>query len=464
MKMTARLQFVVFFVWATAWFVSAENGNNLEAIRAAFATKGVINLAVPHLLEYGSDIGVYSGARTCGPCSLEMCAAYLQHRDPSFENVKRFNALLEPERAGDDFFLRHGRDTTYDEIVRIASQLYGFQGLRVVSYSWERVMTELRKEAPVIVCLRYGEIPQRHDKSYTEGHFLVVCGAKDNQVICQDPDHPKDKVCYPLADLNRAAEGWSMITGFEPLKMVSKKRDRDMWEITFNFDLRCVSLVPERQSEIRGRVLRVPVFSEEQRLDIEAESFDNRIWLGEVVLPRCLYEVECQPPLLDLKDRYISGVDAGLPLLGSTLGIEVWVLEQLGNHLLIVQRIYAYEIGLLDEGGIGKKNQWESVSIRDVILGEQDNPRHRGLGFQDGIAVCREVLDDASSLRSVDVEYYLRKNPLYGFVEGKVVFRDSETGVGLRLVRVKEGTTVPPLPEEVAPEDIRRVREQAFGF
>jgi len=425
----------------------------------SFSTENPIDLPVPHFLEYGADIGVYSGAMTCGPCSLEMCAAYLQQRDPCFDYVKRFNALLEPERANDDYFLRHGRNTSCGEVARIASQLYGFEGIEVVGYSWERVLQELEKSAPVIVSLSYGKIPQRYDKGYTGGHFLVVCGIEGDEVICQDPDYPQDKVRYPLVDINRAAKGWSMVIGFEPLQVVEQKRQGGRWQIVFNFNLQCAN--PE--AEIEGKTLFLPLSDQQQKLNLEVESADSRIWTGEVVLPRSLYEVEMQKPLLDLENSYFCGERPGLPLLAETIGIQLWVLDQVGNHLLVIQRIYVFNIGLVEEGGIGKRDCWESVSVRDVILEEQDNPRYRGFGFGDGIVTVYKVLDNyPEGTREVGVEYYLEKNPFYGIIEGKVIFRDKETGRGLRLVRVRERSTVPPWPEVVTPEDVEEVRRQAF--
>ncbi len=340
-------------------------GVYLALILFAFPAEKIV-LPVPHLCEFGREIGVLRGALTCGPCSLEMCMAYLQHRSPDFENVKRFNALLEPTKANDPYFLSHGRVTSYQELIEIGEKLYGIRGLHQVPFSWKAVLVELRKKAPVIVCLKYGLLPEREDKGWTGGHFLVVVGVEDSWVICQDPDTRQPNKRYAFNNFLRAARGWSMIIGFEPLKLISVKRQGFKGEAKFNFPLKHCSF---SRARIKEKSLFVDLGWKELRVLAKVTSTDNRIWCGKLRFPAYpLTPEERQKPKVILKHRYFTGrfLLGGMLFLSPELQFDMWIIQQRGNRILYCRRI----LGVSDSVWplTPSIKGWSSLQLEDGVI------------------------------------------------------------------------------------------------
>jgi len=420
-----------------------------------------INLPVPHLLEYGADIGVYSGALTCGLCSLEMCAAYLQGRQAKFDNVKKINAYLEPSRAKDEHYLRHGKLTGWDELVRAAKDVYGFQGIATTNYSWNRVLEELRNQAPVILAIaNYGAIPEREDKNYTGGHFLVVCGVSGDQAICQDPDHKQPKVKYPISHLNNAVGNWPMIIGFAPMKLEEQRlKDREnCWWLFFNYSVAKTNF-PEAVIQ-EGR-MELPAKIGGYSAEGYVVSADGRMWQGTIKLPSFCLE-ESQKPFLVLKGKFFHGEVTTLPIIGRGFIYQCWVVEQIGNHLLIIQRKVSYRVSIM----LQPEDVKEVIDIVETFLrpptADQTAWKNyflikspRPSRYDHGIIVRK---DEPAYL--IDSVIYVHHDLSRAWWEFKLI----EAGGQIRRLQLHVEDSQPPYPKKVTQAHIEKVRRVTFGY
>lgn len=416
-----------------------------------------IKLNVPLLLEYGAEIGVYSGAMSCGPCSLEMCAAYLQERPPTFENVKRINAFLDPSRANDDYYLRHGKYTSWDEIVRAARGVYSLEGPMAVPFSFKKILEELKKGAPVIVSIEnYGAIPERHDKRYTGGHFLVVCGVSNDKVICQDPDNPKPFVEYSLQNLEKAVGDYYMIVGFEPLKIVRKEivPGERKAVLTFNFPIEGL----DRGSgvELRNGKLEIPLNRSVSTYNVRLRA-KGRVANFTIKAPRFLPEEE-EKPFVWLKGKYFVSSRAPFAFLVQGYKMERWFVEQKGNHLLMVSRIITvgYDNNLKFEiTGVG--TTLIEGFIKKPPPGDPYSRSYYMIGLPDGEGVSKVAEERGRGLKIGEVRIYVSidgtKLLLFEVREGRIVGSP---------FRFKELTPPRPLPSSVVGE-IEKVIKEVFG-
>ncbi|MDD3773668.1 MAG: C39 family peptidase [Patescibacteria group bacterium] len=321
-------------------------------------------LPVPHLLEYGEDIGVISGAQTCGPCSLEMCAAYMQYRKADFENVKKINAFLEPEKADDEYYLSHGRPTGWDELITAAEHIYQIKKLEAVDYSAEKIKEEIDKQSPVIFTLaNYGALSNREDKGYDGGHIMVINGYNDNGVICQDPDCQKQNINYSWQEINDSIGGYKMIVGF-------KRRPKE----------------------------------------------------------------EFEEPLCKLKRAFLKGRIGGF--VTSHFIYKVWVVEQIGNHILIVEEKTVLPLF----GGDSKR----VVDIQNCFLRDRENTpigkNCLALEMED----CLDVLVEQPAVKLTESTIYLDLHKKY-FLYEAITEQDQKTlKINLSVESEKDY-----LPEEI---------------
>ncbi len=411
-----------------------------------------IVLSVPHLCEYGAAIKVWNNAQTCGPCSLEMVVAYLQNRKPNFANVMKFNSML-PGAPHTDYFLRHGRSVTFKEMDSLIERLYGLRGIKRVVYSREKVREELRRGAPVLLAVEYmGAVKDRSYK-YSGAHYLVISGIDGDHYICQDPAAQIGSSRYLITQVERAKGSYSrcIYVGFTPMCLREKKIQKRTWHLIFSFAVTKTSL-PE--AKVQEGVVLIPLRPRGYSAYGQVESFDGRVWEGTLVLPRYVPE-EQEPPLLMLKGKYFAGKNSVLPLLGRALQYEIWIIDQRGNHLLIVTRCISYELDLAGE----KKNFWKSICVRDVFLKEETRPQRRFYyGFDEGLTTHWIKLGQPA--KEVRSSFYIRKrNPR----SARSVFFDPATG---RIIYVLSMSlrVAPPLPAEVTADVVEKVRRSAFGL
>lgn len=336
-----------------------------------------IVLRVPHLLEYGEDIGVISGAMTCGPCSLEMCVAYVQHREADFDNVKKINAYLEPDKANDEYYLTHGRSTGWDELIRAAENVYGIKNLSAIDFSLDRIKKEIWNKSPVILTLaNYGAISNREDKGYTGGHIMVVSGYDEEYATCQDPDSREQNIRYSWKEVIDSIGGFKMIVGF--------------------------GLQTEEEQET---------------------------------------------PLFELKNYFLQGGIFVLPS-GSFI-YKTWVLEQVGNHLMIVEeKILAPLFG-------GRRRR--VVDLENCFLRSRENTPIGKNCLALEMSECIDVLVDQPAIKLEQSLIYINPDKVKFLYEALPVNSRNFLRVGLRSEPKKES-----LPKEITDEILAQAKKKWF--
>jgi hypothetical protein len=387
--------------------------------------RGEIILPVPHLLEYGVDIGVISGAKTCGQCSLEMCAAYLQSRAVNFDKVREINRQLDPNRKNDEYYLSHGESTTWDELVKVASGVYGFDNIKAVDFSVDVIKEQIKNRCPIILAIaEYGAIVDREDQGYTGGHFLVINGFTDQVAICQDPDNRQENVAYSWDEIVKANAGWRIIVGFKPMNLVVQEQIFSGTRFLFNFNIKSTTL-PNAVID-KNKI----VFNQNQEGAIsgQVESSDNRVWNGKVVIHFARPPEESQPSLLNVKNTFFEGTL--WQFLGPSVTYKAWVVEQTGNHLLLVEEKTANNIRIVDlMNCFLRQHEKTPVGLNCLVI-ETANV--------DTLKVEQPAIELANSWIYIDP--YLGQS-LYQAIRQK----DQATiNINLNMIKV-----LPPLPPEI---------------
>src|SRR3989338_355030 len=141
------------------------------------------------------DSGDWSQTKNCGPTSVLMVAAYHLQFIPTSQNIKDLDDWMVVKGIITSVNNYNGDDTSGDDLLRIAKEYYGFQ--EVTKYNANDVnflIQALSNGNPVIVGVN---INLDLNKA---GHFMVLIGMTDTNVIVKDPGHADgaDK-SYPIS-------------------------------------------------------------------------------------------------------------------------------------------------------------------------------------------------------------------------------------------------------------------------
>ena len=141
------------------------------------------------------DSGDWSQTKNCGPTSVLMVAAYHLQFIPTSQHIKDLDDWMVVKGIITSVNNYNGDDTSGDDLLRIAKEYYGFQ--EVTKYNANDVnflIQALSNGNPVIVGVN---INLDLNKA---GHFMVLVGMTDTNVIVKDPGHADgaDK-SYPIS-------------------------------------------------------------------------------------------------------------------------------------------------------------------------------------------------------------------------------------------------------------------------
>jgi len=132
-------------------------------------------LPVPWLSQLGDDADFAPG--DCGPACLAMWLRYLGHDDITVDDVSEMS----------------GRPPGYR--YTLPAHLYYTAKEWGVTLYWQHhlrtdnIRAEIDAGRPVIALVHYGALPEfvRFDSRYKAGHWLLVVGYTDEQIIYLDP-------------------------------------------------------------------------------------------------------------------------------------------------------------------------------------------------------------------------------------------------------------------------------------
>ena len=143
-----------------------------------------IVLPVPYHSQWEGDAELIR--KDCGPACVEMLGEYYH---PELKNV-----------STDDItkFITGGTDraTSISELQRAFEHYYGATLDRFGVVTWQMLKRWIENGHPAIVLVHYGSFLTRMDRTYTAGHYMVVCGFDQvdyqgkalERVILHDPD------------------------------------------------------------------------------------------------------------------------------------------------------------------------------------------------------------------------------------------------------------------------------------
>lgn len=143
-----------------------------------FRQAPVKRLQVPWLSQLGTDAGFAPG--DCGPACLAMWLGNLGH----FVTV--------------DEVSRHTQLNRGFRYTMPAHLIWAARNWSVDLY-WRRYLelddlkAEIDAERPCIVLVNYSSLPDRYDPKYPDGHWLLVHGYGDGDIVYSDPYYPNTR-------------------------------------------------------------------------------------------------------------------------------------------------------------------------------------------------------------------------------------------------------------------------------
>ena len=133
----------------------------------------MVKLDVPYRSQWDPDGGVYTS--DCGPTCVGMILRFYG-REATINQLAAEAGMSEVRRL-----------TSPDDLARAAA-LHGVALVHKMSASLQDIEAELVAGRPVIALIHYGSLGSLRQDSYNGGHWLVVIGMDENDVIVNDPD------------------------------------------------------------------------------------------------------------------------------------------------------------------------------------------------------------------------------------------------------------------------------------
>lgn len=149
-------------------------------------------LSVPWLSQLGPD-AAYSNS-DCGPADVAMWLR-LVGKIVSVDDVSKATGLS----AGYHY-------TIPAQLIAAAGH-YGLSLMRIVSATIDQLHAEIDAGRPIIVLVHYASLPARYDANFTAGHWLLVIGYTDTEIIYHDPYWPDTRgqaIHCPIARFEHA--------------------------------------------------------------------------------------------------------------------------------------------------------------------------------------------------------------------------------------------------------------------
>lgn len=170
-----------------------------------------INLAVPFTSQAPHANWNLPYQEACEEASLLMVARY--KKGEPIRSPEDADAEIKKIIAFEEKLFGYYEDTTAEEVVRLAKELYGFMRSRAVyDFSVEQLKSELAAGNPVILPAAGRLLPNPNFRSPGPlYHMLVVRGyTKDGTFITNDPGTRKGKeFLYRPGDLLNAVHDWN---------------------------------------------------------------------------------------------------------------------------------------------------------------------------------------------------------------------------------------------------------------
>ena len=132
-------------------------------------------LLVPYLSQLdGTDVDYAPG--DCGPANVAMALNYFG-RNVTVDQVSQATGLP----AGFLF-------TNYDQL-NTAALVFGYTVEHTINNLSEKIKSSIDSGKPVIALINYAKLPttNKYDLNYNHGHFLLIVGYTENEVIYHDP-------------------------------------------------------------------------------------------------------------------------------------------------------------------------------------------------------------------------------------------------------------------------------------
>lgn len=143
-----------------------------ERLRKLGAT-GELLVQVPYRSQWDADAGLVRG--DCGPACVAMMLDW-HGTHVAIDDVSCECGMSAQKRV-----------TTAADLIGAAGG-HGLTLSRRNGMEADDFLAETRSGRPVICLVHYGSIPDRQDRNYTTGHWMVVIGVDAEAVIVHDPN------------------------------------------------------------------------------------------------------------------------------------------------------------------------------------------------------------------------------------------------------------------------------------
>ncbi len=157
------------------------------------AEQSRVRLDVPWLGQNVGNEDDWSNS-DCGPAGVTMWLRY-RHVEVTINRVSQATGLA-----------RGYRYTIPSHLIQ-AAQMFGLSLKRVVGLNVDLIRAQIDQQQPVIVLVHYGSLPKRSDPNFSAGHFILVTGYDNENIIYHDSYWKDDRgrhVVISIQDFLRA--------------------------------------------------------------------------------------------------------------------------------------------------------------------------------------------------------------------------------------------------------------------
>lgn len=132
-------------------------------------------------VEYMSQLGdgANRAIHDCGPACLAMLINHIRDTHLTVDGVCEVMGISGRDLGAAIWFLS-GTAKTYGVRVLHMTGLYPYKIEEMLNIALQ----------PAIALVRYQALPNRYDASYTGGHYVLIVGVTENDVVIHDPYWP----------------------------------------------------------------------------------------------------------------------------------------------------------------------------------------------------------------------------------------------------------------------------------
>jgi uncharacterized protein YvpB len=144
--------------------------------------------ANPLSVEFKAQVppGTWAGTNNCGQTSTLMVMSYYNNTSPTEQGIKDIDNWLF-QRYGDPINNYNGSTTNVDKLEALSKEYGGFANSSKASgWNLNNLKAQIDNGQPVIAAVKAGYLSNR-GYNFSNGHFVVVVGYTDTQIICNDP-------------------------------------------------------------------------------------------------------------------------------------------------------------------------------------------------------------------------------------------------------------------------------------